>query len=99
LAFNLLAESEGSFDWAALLAALRPVPAGVECFPIPSATVGEPDALGISLLLAADERTWAGFVALVGRLWARGGVRLFELYTGTEVTPDSLPALQQLVLG
>jgi hypothetical protein len=99
LAFNLLAEFEGTCDWGALLAALGPVPAGIECFPIPAGTGGEPDALGISLLLGADERTWAGFVGLAGRLWARGGVRLYELYTGTEVTPDSLPVLQRLVLG
>lgn len=98
MAFNLFAESEGAFDWDALLAVLQPIPAGVECFPIPGAAVGEPDALGISLL-AVDERTWVEFSALADRLWARGGVRLFELYTGAEVTEGSLPLLRRLALG
>jgi hypothetical protein len=97
LAFNLIAEGESISNWGELLAAVRPVPAGVECFPIP-AVVGGPDALGVSCLVA-DDPTWEGLVALAGRLWARGGMRVFELYSGTEVTPDSLPALRRMFLG
>jgi hypothetical protein len=98
LAFNLIAEFHGAFGWNELLTAIRPVPAGVECFPVPAVAADEPDALGVSLLVA-DAPTWAGFVALAARLWARGGVRVFELYSGSEVTPGTLPVVRRLFIG
>jgi hypothetical protein len=97
VAFNLIAEADSPINWERLLSDISPIPGGVECFPIPSGPDGVPDALGVSLL-AADEPTWAGFVALAEQLWA-GGLRLFELYSGTEVTPGSLAYVRQQFTG
>ena len=99
MSFNLIAEADTPIDWGRLLASLRPIHPGVECFPIPSDLGGGVQALGISLLTGKKpEPTWEGFVVVAERLWM-AGMRVFELYSGTEVTPDSLANVQQMFLG
>lgn len=99
MAFNLIAESTGPIRWQTLHAEIHPIPPCIECFPIPSTEKGQGDALGISLLFGDGraQETWDEFLVLVRRLW-KARLKVIEMYSGTDVTPESINRVRAMFM-
>lgn len=100
MAFSLIAESADSIDWKSVAEALGESGGAVEYFPIPADGDDTGDAIGISIPVRADPSSaWCALERSIPLLTRVFGLRVTELYTGSEVGEADLPRLKGLIFG
>jgi hypothetical protein len=84
----------------ALYESVVPLLSLVEVFPIPGDPGDSSDALGLSVPSKnANDRTWQELQRLIETLQVKFGASVTELYSGQPVTPSTINAVKQRLLG
>ena len=98
MAYNFLAESSESLDWARLVSRLSAVGAGmVEAFPIPAEDVEEKNAVGVSLpRKSADEEGSRHLEATLRMLMTEFLMEITDLHAGHRISTKDLADIRAL---
>ncbi len=97
MSYNLIAEFPWEPRWEKLQQMAAKL-ASVQCFPISQDDLGG-HALGISLpQRPVDARAWNELEAFLLALWNDHVARVFDLYTGSEIRPETRAELKASLL-
>ena len=100
MSYNLIAEAPSRIDWPDLQKELAVVRGTVECFPLPHGKPDEPGALGNSLpQQCATPKGWEALSRVIHVLIVDSGMSIFDLCSGSQVTPSGLERLRLDVMG